>query len=153
MSAATNETARKLLNVTMLLMRSLAAHMRQCEPGLGPVHVGILAKIDEGSCTLSDLAQHQSVRLPTISKSITLLVQRGWVERSVPEADRRQTMLKLTRAGRNVLARVKQRAERHVGEMLEPLSAAERTRVDAALTSLTQALSERAACELEQGTA
>ena len=54
----------------MLLMRSLAAEMRQSPHGLTPMHVGLLAKIDAGEFTLSDLAHHQSVRLPTISKSI-----------------------------------------------------------------------------------
>lgn len=149
MSRVSNRTAQQLLEVTMLLMRSLAAEMRQGEHGLLPAHVGLLAKIDAGEFSLSDLAQYQSVRLPTISKSITALVERGWVERWVPERNRRQTMARLTPEGRRVLAKIKRRAESHVADLLEPLSAEERTRVNSALTSLSKALSEHTARETQ----
>ena len=106
-----------------------------------PAHIGILARISTGACSLTDLALHQSVRLPTMSKSIALLVRRGWVERWTPEENRRQTMVRLTRDGRRVFAGMKRQAERHVALALAPLTAAERAQVHAGLRILRRVLS------------
>ena len=140
MPAAVPKTARDLLEVTTLLMRSFAARMRQGEQRLEPAHIGILAKVSLGPCSLTELAQHQSVRLPTMSKSVGLLVRRGWVERSTPEDNRRQIMVRVTREGRRVFAEMRRDAERHVARMLAPLTDAERERIDAALATLIRVL-------------
>ena len=138
---AATATARALLEVTSLLMREFAAHMRRGEQRLEPAHVGMLAKMSLGACSLSELAQYQAVRLPTISKSIGLLVQRGWVERWTPEENRRQTMVQLTPDGRRVFTGMKRQAERHVAHALAPLTAAERVEVEAGLEILIRVLS------------
>jgi DNA-binding MarR family transcriptional regulator len=143
MNRETNSTARRLLDITLLLMRSLAAEMRKGEPGLTPMHVGLLAKIEAGETNMSELAQHLSVRLPTISKSVKLLVERGWVERWVPEENRRVSMVRLTPEGRRVFAGTQRKAEDHVAGLLDTLTAAERKRVDSALAGLYKALSRQ----------
>jgi DNA-binding MarR family transcriptional regulator len=137
-------TAERLLEVNMLLMRSLAAEMRRGQPGLTPMHVGLLTKIEAGNNNLSELATHLSVRLPTISKSIKLLVERNWVERWIPEDNRRATMVRLTGEGRHALADMKQRAVEHVAGLLDSLSETERKRVDAALALLGDELAKQA---------
>jgi DNA-binding MarR family transcriptional regulator len=50
-------------------------------------------------------------------------------------------MVSLTPEGKRVLERIKRRNERHVAEVLEPLAAAERTKVHAGLTILGRMLS------------
>jgi DNA-binding MarR family transcriptional regulator len=107
---------------------------------LEPAHIGILAKTSTGDCSLSELAQHQSVRLPTMSRSVALLVERGWLERWTPADNRRQTMVRLTPEGRRVFAWMKRDAERHVARMLARLSPAERARVDEGLRILIETL-------------
>lgn len=144
MTRDTNLSAERLLEVTMLLMRSLSAEMRRGDPGLAPMHVGLLTKIQAGETNLSKLASHLSVRLPTISKSVKLLVERGWVERWVPEDNRRLSMVRLTPEGRRVLAGMQRKAERHVAGLLDTLTAVERKRVDSALAILRKTLSEQA---------
>ncbi|MCP5144296.1 MAG: MarR family transcriptional regulator [Gammaproteobacteria bacterium] len=137
------QTARQLMQVNMLLMRSIGARMRQGQERLEPAHVGILMRLGSGEpCSLTELARYQSVRLPTMSKSVALLVQRGWVERWVPETDRRQTMLRLTSEGRKVLTRMKRQVDRHVASVLQPLSASERGQIDVALRVLGKRLAE-----------
>jgi len=138
--AKSDATARDLLEVTMLLMRRLGARMRQGEKRIEPAHIGILMRLNLGSCSVSELAAHQVVRLPTMSKSIGLLVARGWVQRSVPEDNRRQTMVDLTPEGRRVLDKMHRRAQRHVTEILSSLTAAERKRVQGGLEILIHAL-------------
>jgi len=124
----------------MLLNRSLAAELRRHGQGLTPMHVGLLTKIEAGDFILSDLAEHLSVRLPTISKSIKLLVERGWVERYIPEDNRRQTIVRLTAEGRRALSGMKRRAEHHVAGLLEPLAPDELELVGSSLACLRKAI-------------
>jgi DNA-binding MarR family transcriptional regulator len=141
-NAAQSQTAAKeLLHVVMLVMRTVAAEMRRSRRPLAPTQMGSLMRIAVGPCTMSELARHQAVSLPTMSKSADMLVRRGWVERGADKRDRRQSMVRLTPRGRRVLADIQQRAETHVAETLAPLAAAERAQLIAALRLLTGVLS------------
>ena len=132
--------ARELLHVVMLVMRTVAAEMRRSRRPLAPTQMGSLMRIAVGPCTMSELARHQAVGLPTISKSVDLLVRRGWVERWVDKHDRRQTMVHLTRRGRRVLGEIKQKTERHVSRTLAPLTPAERAQLMTTLRVLIRVL-------------
>jgi DNA-binding MarR family transcriptional regulator len=125
----------------MLVMRTVAAEMRRSRRPLAPAQMGSLMRIGAGPCTMSELARHQAVSLPTISRSVDMLVRRGWVERGTGSNDRRQSMVRLTPRGRRVLADMRQRAERHVAQTLAPLAAAERAHLVAALRMLAGVLS------------
>ena len=142
MPARSNRTARELLEVTTLLMRSFAARMRQGRQRVEPAHIGILARLSTGACSLTELAHHQAVRLPTMSKSIALLVSRGWVQRSTPAENRRQAMVTLTAAGRRMFADMKRDSTKHVAGLLVTLSEADRMKVDTGLAILVEVLSE-----------
>ena len=142
MNAAQSQiAARELLHVVMLVMRTVSAEMGRSRRPLAPTQMGSLMRIAAGPCTMSELARHQAVSLPTMSKSADMLVRRGWVERGADKRDRRQSMVRLTPRGRRVLADIQQRAERHVAETLAPLAAAERAQLIAALRLLTGVLS------------
>jgi DNA-binding MarR family transcriptional regulator len=144
-------TARDLLKVTMLLMRGLGARMRQSEKGIEPPQVGILMRLSEKPMTLTELATHQVVRLPTMSKSVGLLVERGWLSRTIPPDNRRQTIVSITAEGRRVLEKMGRHAERHVAELLSSLTAAERRRIQGGLEILIRELDVGE--EREKGTA
>src|SRR5690606_6989870 len=118
---AAKTDARALLEVTMLLTRSLAARMRRGGARLAPPQAGMRARIAEGPCSLSELAAHMAVRLPTISRSISLLVERGLVERWTPAENRRQVLVRLTAEGRRALAALKRDAERTAAAVLDSL--------------------------------
>ena len=133
-------TARDLLKVTMLLMRGLGARMRQSEKRIEPPQVGILMRLSEKPMTLTELATHQVVRLPTMSKSVGLLVERGWLSRTIPPDNRRQTIVSITAEGRRVLDKMGRHAERHVTELLSSLTAAERRRIQGGLEILIREL-------------
>jgi DNA-binding MarR family transcriptional regulator len=128
----------------MLLMRSVSAHLRQTSrQPLAPAQLGSLLKISAGPCTLSELARHQSVSPPTVSRSVDMLVRRGWVERTVDESDRRQTLLGLTDQGRQVLADVKACAEQHIAAKISTLNASDRGELAAAAALLARVFTER----------
>jgi DNA-binding MarR family transcriptional regulator len=135
-----DETARLLLDVVMLVMRTVAADMRKSPRPLAPPQMGILMRIAVDPCTMSELARFQAVSLPTISKSVDMLVRRGWVERSIDKQDRRQTMARLTRSGKKMLAHIKQRTERQVTRTLAPLTPSERMELVSTLNILRRVL-------------
>ena len=93
---------------------------------------------------MSSLARHQAVSLPTVSKSVDMLVRRGWLERWVDPHDRRQTMVRLTPQGRRVLGGIKKRTEQHVRRSLTPLTVAEREQLVVAMRVLTRVLAKPA---------
>ncbi len=132
--------ARELLHVVMLVMRTLAAEMRRTRRPIAPTQMGSLMRIAAGPCRMSDLARYHAVSLPTISKSVDMLVRRGWVERWVDEDDRRQSIVRLTAKGRRVLTDIKQKTEQHVARTLAPLDAAECDQLITALAALTRVL-------------
>ena len=132
--------AHELLFVVMLVMRSVAADMRR-EPGaVAPAQMGMLMKVSVGPCTMSSLARHQAVSLPTVSKSVDMLVRRGWLERWVDTHDRRQTMIRLTAEGRRVLNDIKKRNQKLVGQSLAGLTAEEREQLVAVTRMLSRVL-------------
>jgi DNA-binding MarR family transcriptional regulator len=75
-----------------------------------------------------------------MSKSVGLLVTRGWVSRTITEDNRRQTTVALTAEGRRVLTKMGRHAERQVTDLLSSLTAAERQRVRGSLKILIGAL-------------
>lgn len=85
-----------------------------------------LKRISRGPCTMSDLARHKGVGLPTISKSVEMLVRKGWVERWIDKGDRRQTLVRLTASGRKVLADSRARLEEMLEQRLSSLPSADR---------------------------
>ncbi len=142
-SGETAETAaRGLLDVVMLVMRTVAADMRKSPRPLAPAQMGTLMRIAAGPCTMSDLARHQAVSLPTMSKSVDMLVRRGWVERSIDKHDRRQMMARLTPSGRTMLAQIRRRTERLVTRTLSPLTPDERTELLSTVVVLRRVLAE-----------
>ena len=132
--------AHELLFVVMLVMRTVAADMRRSPDALAPTQMGTLMKVALGPCTMSALARYQAVSLPTISKSVDMLVRRGWLERWVDKGDRRQTMVRLTAEGRRVLTDIKKRNQKLVGQRLAELTAPEREQLVAVTRMLSRVL-------------
>src|SRR6202521_1509316 len=99
------ETARELLEIMPLVMRAVAAELRSGGEMPAPAHFGLLLKLREQPRTLTELAAHWGVSLPTTSNSITALAQRGWVRRTAPGRDRRIAVVEVTPAGRAALER------------------------------------------------
>ena len=134
--------ARELLHVVMLVMRALSADMRRAPDAVAPAQMGMLMRVSASPCTISSLARHLAVSLPTISKSVDMLVRRGWLERWVDKHDRRQTMVRLTPEGRKVLAGIKKRTELHMRRTLAPLTSAEREQLVGVMQVLTRVLAK-----------
>jgi len=134
--------APQLLDVTMRLMRGMATKMRRSSVHVAPAQMAPLLRLSFAPSTIGELARHLGVSLPSVSKSVDILMHRGWVERSTPPEDRRQTFVHLTAAGRRIMTVMRQQAERHMAVLLAPLSAEDCEHVRLALTALTRVLPE-----------
>jgi DNA-binding MarR family transcriptional regulator len=130
------ETARELLEIMPLVMRAVAAELRAGGEIPAPAHFGLLMKLREQPRTLTELAAHWGVSLPTTSNSITALAGRGWVRRNAPGKDRRVAVIEVTPAGRAALERVARTAETHLAEALGTLDRTSQGRLRAGLAVL-----------------
>ena len=123
------ETARDILEIVPTVMRTVAAELRAAGELPAPAHFGLLSILSERPRMLTELAALQGVSLPTMSNSISAMVERGWVRRAAPEADRRVVMIEVTATGRAALERVSRAAEAHLAEVLAPLDVPARRRL------------------------
>src|SRR5215210_763839 len=136
------ETAREILKIIPLVMRTVAAELRAAGELPAPAHFGLLTMLSVQPQTLTELAARQGVSLPTMSNSITAMVHRGWVRRLAAANDRRMVTIEVTSAGRAALERVGRAAETHLAVVLAPLDATSRRRLQAGLGVLRQVFSE-----------
>ncbi len=139
--AHARDAARELLEIMPLVMRTVAAELRSAGELPAPAHFGLLMALSERGRTLTELAALRGVSLPTMSNSVTALVQRGWIRRSAPGKDRRTVLIDMTPSGRAALERVGRIAEAHLSDVLAPLDAASRRRLIAGLGVLRQVFS------------
>ncbi len=133
------DTAREILKIVPLVMRTVASELRAAGELPAPAHFGLLTMLSAQPRTLSELAVLQGVSLPTMSNSISAMVERGWVRRSSPARDRRVVIIDVTPAGKAALERVGKAAEAHLAEMLGPLDSAAGKRLQAGLRVLRAA--------------
>ena len=115
------------------LFRDFAASVGEVSPG----RVGILLLVEANpGVTQSRLAHAVHLDRSTMVGVIDALEARGLIERRRGE-DRRTNGLWLTRGGRSLLARLKDRFEAHERRFASRLSAAERTQLVALLEKLS----------------
>lgn len=129
-----------LIEVVNLVTQALWAELRRSGSTIEMSQWSTLRRIGRSPCTMSELARYKGVGLSTISKSVDMLVRRGWAERWVDKSDRRQTMVRLTAPGRRILAGCRRALEDVLDQRLAHLSAAERKAVDDSLQLVRKAL-------------
>src|SRR5215218_6724853 len=100
------DAAREILKIIPLVMRTVAAELRAAGEMPAPAHFALLTILGNQPRTLTELALLQGVSLPTMSNSISTLVQRGWVKRSSPARDRRVVLIEVTPVGTATVERV-----------------------------------------------
>src|SRR5258708_5717963 len=106
------ESARDILEIIPQVMRTVAAELRAAGELPAPGHFGLLSVLSERPRMLTDLASLHGVSLPTMSNSVSAMVERGWVRRTAPpERDRRIAIIEVTSTGRAALERVARAAE------------------------------------------
>jgi DNA-binding MarR family transcriptional regulator len=106
------------------------------------MHFGVMMNLRHRTLNIGELAERFVVSAPSMSKTVTALVNRGWVERARSQEDRRVVQLYLTDEGRAVLGRMRELTDQAAIETLSVLSPEERQQLSAGLDTLYKALGE-----------
>jgi len=132
------QVASQVFEVVPGVMRSLRAQMREAREGdLSVTQFRVLGFIDRHKGTsLSDVADHIGLSLPSMSKIVDGLVTQRLVGREFDRADRRRMTLTLTPRGRSVLEAARAETRTAVAKSLGGLTPDELATVGAAMEIL-----------------
>lgn len=126
---------------------SIAAVARMFEVTLESVGLTIqkfrvLAYLDQAPATPSELAYRLTVQAPTVTRLVAGLTERGYVSREVDGSDRRRSVLRVTKAGRRVIAQASTASQAALDRILAPLPPRDRAAVDRGIRVLGGAMLE-----------
>jgi DNA-binding MarR family transcriptional regulator len=146
--ATYEDCAQAVLDTVPLVMRSIRNELRSHRnQDLSIPQFRILMFVkNHTEPSISDVAEHIGLTLPTLSKMIDLLVARQWVTRTQCLADRRRMQLGLTERGQAMLAESLASTRANLAECFEGLPENDLDRVIQAMQLLQELFSsERAA--------
>ena len=128
MFGSPDECARQILEAVPMVMCAIRSEMRShrgADLSVPKFRVLIFLNRHEGA-SLSVIAEHLGLTLPSMSKMIDGLVARNMVTRQMDPKDRRRVTLVLTALGRSSMQSAYKATESRLAERLVVLPAAER---------------------------
>ncbi|GKQ34046.1 MarR family winged helix-turn-helix transcriptional regulator [Streptomyces sp. A012304] len=127
-------------------VRAFGLHQPETTPCGQPVPVSeahALGELSqEGELRQVELTRRLRLQKSTVSRLVTQLSSRGWVERAPAPADGRGVVLRLTASGRQAAQNLAQARRERFSRLLESIPAHERAGVLHALDVLVEALDE-----------
>jgi DNA-binding MarR family transcriptional regulator len=97
------------------------------ETAISDIQLAALAALERhDSMTPGELAEHEKVQPPSMTRVIAVLEERGLVKRAPHATDRRQVVLTVTADGRDVVQLVRLRREAWLAQRLQELTPDER---------------------------
>lgn len=91
----------------------------------------------ESELSVKELSERLGISLPSASRTVEALLQRGWLERREDEVDRRIKRVRATQDGRDVVARVNGVRLESLERFAAALQPDQRARLSAALGAAT----------------
>jgi DNA-binding MarR family transcriptional regulator len=102
-------------------------------PLLSDTQLAALATLERhGAMTPGELAEHEKVQPPSMTRVIAALQELGLVQRAPHASDRRQVMLTVTEAGRDLVHQARRVRDAWLAHRLKELSPEERAMLRAA---------------------
>jgi DNA-binding MarR family transcriptional regulator len=134
------QTDAALATAMRISISRLARRLRVERLGLGgtetvlsDIQLAALAALERHeSMTPGELADHEKVQPPSMTRVIAVLEERGLVRREPHATDRRQVILTVTDEGRDLVQRVRRRREAWLAQRLQELTPHERQTLRAA---------------------
>lgn len=128
------QTDAGLATAMRISISRLARRLRVERLGLGgtetvlsDIQLAALAALERHeSMTPGELAEHEKVQPPSMTRVIAVLEERGLVRRAPHATDRRQVVLTVTPEGKDLVQRVRRRREAWLAQRLQELSPEER---------------------------
>lgn len=103
------------------------------EPALSDTQLAALAALERhGAMSPGDLAEHEKVQPPSMTRVIAVLVDSNLVMRAPHPSDRRQVVLTATEAGRELVNKARRRRDAWLAKRLMELTPKERATLRAA---------------------
>jgi DNA-binding MarR family transcriptional regulator len=132
------DAASLIMEIVPGIMSYFRSEMRQRRmPGLSVPHFRALVFIyRHEDASLSQVAEHVGLKLPSISKIVDALVARELVIRRQSQEDRRQVQLRLSSNGLDELLGTKQSVETCLADILDRLAPGEQNGIITALKTL-----------------
>jgi DNA-binding MarR family transcriptional regulator len=130
--------AAAVMDTVPLVMRIIRAEMRSHRtPDLSvPQFRALLYVNRHAGASLSDVAEHLGLTLPSVSKLVDKLVARRLITRESAPEDRRRMILTLTPDGQAALQAAAQATQTRLANLLSTLSPDELTTIVEAMTML-----------------
>lgn len=138
MSASPQECAGQVLEAVPLVMAAIRAEMRSHRgAGLSVPQFRVLVYLQRhAGASLSAIAEHMGLTLPSMSKMIDGLVARDLVARQLNPADRRRVTLAPTGSGRQAMQAAHNATAARLAARLSALPASERRTIGKAMQVL-----------------
>ncbi len=138
MPASAAQCARQVLEAVPLVMRAIRREMRrQRKPGLSVPQFRILVMVNRNQgASLSEVAEHVGLTLPSVSKMVDGLVVRDLLTRATDPGDRRRLTLSLTPAGQTSMQTAYAATQAYLAGRLATLAASEREALMQAMAAL-----------------
>ncbi|MDQ1486658.1 MAG: hypothetical protein QOJ62_2351 [Actinomycetota bacterium] len=122
---ATLELASELRVSLMRVARRLRSE--RVDEGLTLTQLSVLGSLERhGAMTLGELAAHEKVQPPSMTRTTAALEERGLVTRLAHPTDGRQVLVDVSDAGRALLREDRRRREAWLAGRLENLTSVER---------------------------
>jgi DNA-binding MarR family transcriptional regulator len=145
------QTDAGLATAMRISITRLARRLRVERLGLGgseailsDIQLAALAALERhDAMTPGELAEHEKVQPPSMTRVIAVLEERGLVRRAAHPTDRRQVILTVTQQGRDLVELVRRRREAWLAQRMQELTPEERATLLAAapiLEKLSQSL-------------
>jgi len=131
MKTSTDDCAHAILEVAPAIMRTIRTEMRRHRTSdLSVPQFRTLNFIDnQNGPSLSDVAGHIGLTLPSMSKIVDGLVARKLITREIASSDRRRITLALTSRGQTLLKAARDATKDGLADMLQSLSPTDRALV------------------------
>jgi DNA-binding MarR family transcriptional regulator len=131
-------TASELTSRLRMVVARLSRRLRQeANEGATPSQLAALATVERhGPITLGELAGHERVRPPTMTRIVAGLEETRLLRRETDPSDRRVARVTITPEGSRLLARSRTRKDAFLASLLEQLDADELAVVERAVPIL-----------------
>jgi len=119
----TNYTlAEKLIDIIPRIMQFMASCVKNHPTPLPMIHYRLLRVIHEQPMSLSQLAKMVMISKASLSETIKLMVDKGWIERIQDSTDARRSNLKITEFGAEHLRQTDEMVLGIISSRLEQLN-------------------------------
>ncbi|HYN88954.1 MAG TPA: MarR family transcriptional regulator [Ardenticatenaceae bacterium] len=137
------EAAARIIEIVPYLSRVVAAEARhELDEDRGLLtltHLRVLGRARRHpGCSLGDMARAREVSLPTMSKMISGLVDKGLLTRQQDPENRRLVRIALTPEGEQLYLDILSRVQRRIAELLAGLAPGHRHSIVQALETLAE---------------